>query len=64
MKPKWTKSPARGTTAPASQVHRYTVVRLSDMAERYTDRRPHHSTLSNPDRMTWDNQNQTEVRPA
>jgi len=48
---------------PASQFYRFTVIRLSDSAERFTDRRPAPATLRNLDRMVWDNLNNCEVEP-
>ena len=52
------KGHARWVEAPA----RYTVIRLSDRAERYTDRMPRVEVRRSPAFMVWDNQEKREVR--
>jgi ribosomal protein L15 len=56
--PVWHKAPARGCTNPKSEMFRFTVVRLSDRAERFTDRKP----KPGPFVMVWDNRENCEVR--
>lgn len=59
---KWASKPPRGCQNPLSKLFRYTVVRLSDGAERFTDRKPR-SDLSRIDFMVWDNRENEEVKP-
>jgi hypothetical protein len=42
-----------------ASTHRYTVVRLSDLAERFADRKPR---ISRTNYMVWDNKAQQEVK--
>lgn len=42
---------------------RYTVVRLSDKAERHTDRLPRIEMRKNPNFMVWDNVENAQVMP-
>jgi len=53
----WHKAPARGCNNPLAETHRYTVVRLSDKAERFTDRKPKPS----PNFTVWDNRENREA---
>lgn len=54
----WHPAPPRGGKNPKAELFRYTVVRLSDRAERFTDRKP----KSSPNTMVWDNRENCEVR--
>lgn len=56
-KPIWTKPAPRGCKNPTSELHRYTIVRLSDSFERFTDRKPKRS----PNQMIWDNKENREA---
>lgn len=58
----WEKAPARGCKNPKSELFRYTVVRLSDNAERFTDRKPRSEILKSSDFMVWDNRENEELR--
>jgi len=58
----WHKAPRRGCVNPASQLYKFTVVRLSDMAERFTDRKPRAEIVHSPDFTVWDNKANEEVR--
>jgi len=49
---KWQPAPAR-----------YTIVRLSDNYERYTDRLPRIEVRKNPSFMVWDNVENAQVMP-
>lgn len=51
----WHKAPARGCQNPLAETHRFTVVRLSDKSERFTDRLPGPRLRKSPDFMVWDN---------
>jgi hypothetical protein len=53
----WHKAPARGCENPLAKTHRYTVVRLSDKAERFTDHKPRPSA----NQMIWDNRENQEA---
>ncbi len=53
----WHKAPARGCTNTLAETHRFTIVRLSDKAERFTDRKPRKS----PNIMIWDNRENCEA---
>ena len=55
----WEKAPKRGTRNPKAEVFRFTVVRLADKAERFTNRKPAHRD----DQMIWDNVKNAEVKP-
>lgn len=52
----WQKAPAKGCTTPMAGLHRFTTVRLSDKAERFTDTLPPKRLRLSPDYMVWDNQ--------
>lgn len=51
----WHKSPERGSKNTASELYKYTVVRLSDKAERFTDRKPRKEICESYDFLVWDN---------
>jgi hypothetical protein len=57
----WEKAPARGCKNTKSELYRYTVVRLSDKAERFTDRKPRPEIFASGEYMTWDNRHNEEV---
>jgi hypothetical protein len=61
MKTNWHKAPARGCRNILSETHRYTVVRLRDKAERFTDRLPRIEIRKSLDFMVWDNRENTET---
>jgi ribosomal protein L15 len=48
----WSKAPKKGMKNPKAELFRYTVVRLEDKAERFTNRKP---VVENVDFMVWDN---------
>lgn len=54
----WHPAPARGFINPAAQFYRYTVRRLSDGAERFTDSRPR---VRSDKYIAWDNRENREV---
>lgn len=54
----WHPAPARGCHNPAAEFYRYTVRRLSDGAERFTDSRPR---VRSDKYLAWDNQENREV---
>ena len=58
----WYKAPARGCVNPTSQLYKFTVVRLSDMAERFTDRKPRPEVINSPDFTVWNNRENCEER--
>jgi ribosomal protein L15 len=58
MKTQYYPQPKRGTKNPKSELFRYTVIRLKDQAERFTDRKPKVSLNF----MTWDNRENCEVK--
>ena len=58
----WEKAPPRGCRSPKSELYRFTVVRLSDNAERFTDRKPRLEIRQSSDFMVWDNRENEEVR--
>ena len=51
----WHPAPKRGCTNPHAETHRFTVVRLNDKAERFSDTLPGVRTRKSPDFMVWDN---------
>lgn len=55
----WEKAPKRGTRNPKAELFRFTVIRLADKAERFTNRKPAHRD----DQMVWDNVKNAEVKP-
>lgn len=57
---KYQKPPARGMKNPLSEFYRYTVIRLSDSMERFTDRKPR-KDLCKINYMVWDNRENCEV---
>jgi ribosomal protein L15 len=54
----WSKAPKRGTKNPKAELFRYTVVRLEDKAERFTNRKP---VVESIDFMVWDNAKNCEA---
>ena len=58
----WHKAPRRGCKNPTSELYRFTVVRNSDGAERFTDRRPRPEVIHSLDFTVWDNRENCEVR--
>ena len=54
---KWEKAPKRGCRNPKAELYRFTIVRLDDKAERFTNRKPAHRD----DQMIWDNKNNCEA---
>lgn len=52
----WHKAPPRGMSNALATIHRFTVVRLSDKAERFTDTLPASRIRKSPDFRVWDNQ--------
>ena len=63
QKRNWSKAPARGCTNPASELYRYTVIRNSDRAERFTDRLPRIEIRKNLDYTVWNNAENREEKP-
>lgn len=53
----WERAPKRGMKNPKTELFRYTVVRLADKAERFTNRKPAHRD----DQMVWDNKRNCET---
>lgn len=58
----WHPAPKRGCRNPQSELFRFTVVRLSDMSERFTDRKPSPSVVRSSDFTVWDNRENAEIR--
>lgn len=58
----WEKARARGCKNTKSELYRFTVVRLSDNAERFTDRKPRPEILKSLDFMVWNNRENEELR--
>lgn len=58
----WHNAPKRGCINPASELYRFTIVRNSDMAERFTDRKPRPEVIESADFTVWDNRENCEVR--
>lgn len=54
----WHPAPARGCHNPAAEFYRYTVRRLSDGAERFTDSRPR---VRSDKYLAWDNKENCEA---
>lgn len=59
----WSAAPARGMANTASQIYRYTVVRLRDNRERFTDRLPRVEIRKSPDFLVWNNKLNQEEKP-
>lgn len=55
----WEKAPKRGYKNPKAELYRFTVVRLADKAERFTNRKPAH----NDGQMVWDNVKNCDAGP-
>jgi len=51
----WHKAPPRGMTNAMASVYRFTVIRLSDKAERFTRHLPGPKIRKSPDFLVWDN---------
>lgn len=58
----WFPEPRRGCKNPRSELYRFTVIRLSDSRERFTDRRPRPEIFRSLDFMVWNNRDNCEER--
>lgn len=58
----WHKAPKRGCTNTLSELYKFTIVRVSDMAERFTDRRPSPEIIQSADFTVWNNRENCEER--
>lgn len=58
----WHKAPRRGGKNPTAALYKFTVVRLADGSERFTDRKPRPEVIQSPDFMVWDNRENCEVK--
>lgn len=58
----WHPAPPRGCRNTLAEIYRYTVVRESDRAERFTDRRPRPEIVQSLGFTVWDNRANEEVR--
>ena len=58
----WHKAPARGCTNTIAELYKFTVVRNSDGAERFTDRRPRPEVIKSADFTVWNNRENCEER--
>lgn len=56
----WHKAPARGCSNTLAELYKFTIVRLSDRAERFTDRRPRPEILKSADFTVWNNRQNCE----
>jgi hypothetical protein len=57
----WQAPPAKGMKNPLSNLYKFTIVRLSDSNERFTNRKPR-KDLNRIDFMVWDNEENQEVK--
>lgn len=57
----WQKPPVRGMRNPLSEFYKFTVVRLFDSKERFTNRKPR-KDLNPINFMVWDNEENQEVK--
>jgi hypothetical protein len=58
----WHKAPARGYINTLADLYKFTLVRNSDMAERFTDRRPRPEIIKSADYTVWNNRDNCEER--
>lgn len=59
---RWFPPPKRGCKNPMQSAYRFTVVRLTDKFERFTNRKPRPEIFSDIDMMVWDNENNCKAR--
>jgi len=58
----WHKAPRRGCKNTMSEFYKFTVVRLTDNAERFTDRKPRPEVIKSLNFMVWDNRENCQVK--
>ena len=58
---KWHPAPQRGCTNRLAEIYKYTVVRFSDRAERFTDRKPRPGICSSGEFGVWDNRENCKI---
>ena len=58
----WHKAPARGCNNTLADNYKFTVIRDSDRAERFTDRRPRPEVIKSAEFTVWNNRENTEDR--
>lgn len=58
----WFPEPRRGCKNTLMELYKFTVIRLSDRKERFTDRRPRPEIFRDLDMMVWNNRENREER--